>query len=377
MKKVLILFLIFFACGTRSNNSRVTPPEEDDFTISDIKAENKYGSDPCADTVTYVISCKTSENSTAYLYWGTSSNRLNNVLKSEVAAVEHSFDIYPLLTGTTYYFSLKAIAEDLSDSTDTNTSSFTPEKGEVELPSFDDIRILAYPEHAYAYYTISHHSVSEFFFGLTSQYDRSVDGAGANVIFYKKLDSLIADTVFHYSISLEDNCGNIVEADWDSVFRTPAYPEIYFNPDTITGNPGDTIDVKVYIKNIVNLMAVEYQFYFPTSQLTYLGVSKGEILNIPNYELVEFLTLPNPPVANIKGCVTTWRTDFVNNYYIIGSYMKFPGNTPGHIATFRFRVNDTAAGEGDFTFITDRIRFLDPFSVRLKFLSYDGKFITE
>jgi len=365
--------MILFDCGS---NSGPKPIITTDLQIRDLTVElNDDGDDydPCADQLTYRITFKTTLSTKAVLYWGESSlNPVNQENSTSAFKTQHTFNLYPINPDIDFYYYRIIVYTADNDSLKSDPDSFKPTRGPSVMPTFVSLKTIPSAEFVLIYFKLSHAAKAEIRYGLTSGYGKTYAISEAKTTHYIRIDSLLSDTLYHYTIGLEDNCGNINAGAWDSTFRTNPLPLIYFKPDTIT-TTGTDVSIPVYVENIIDLFAVKFQFSFPTDILSYDYMEKGDLFLTSKYNGIQCLEWPSPADANYgktAGNVTTWTQILEEYIYPVGSYMKLPLRTPGHIATFHFKV--IGKGDGKLEFKQTELDFLDCQRVHIDCNSLDG-----
>ncbi len=367
---LILFFMMIFQCGTNSSTN-----QQSSIVISSLTIFIDDGgeSDPCADTLRYRATFKTNINATARVYWGRSSGIYTDSLTSSAPErTQFDFTLYPVLANQRYYIKIIAFAS-AKDTASLDEETFIAEKGSGAIPSIDSLQTKQGTTYALIYMRLSSPAKPKIFYGLSANYTDSIIITQSKTTHYQRIDGLTPETVYHYGIALEDNCGNFVTPAWDSLFRTNPLPKIYFLPDTIISE-GDTVDIDVYCENIIDLFAVRFQFYFPTQSLSYLSMDKGELASNSAYNSIHFLNWPNIQGTDGKaGNVTDWTIKYIGYVYPWGTYMQLPLNTPGKIATFHFRKLQT--GEGELRFETLQLLFQDCILAPIEVISYDAHII--
>lgn len=368
---LLILGTVF--CGSNSGPNTIATTELK-ITNLIIELSNDNGADPCADQLAYKVDFKTTQSTKAILYWGESSTNLINQETSTTSfKTQHSFTLFPINPDTdTYYYKIIVYTEK-KDSLKQGIDFFTPSRGTTQLPSFVTLKTIPSAKFVLIYFKLSHASKATIRYGLSNSYDKIYTITQANTVHYIRIDSLISDTLYHYTIGLEDNCGNINAGAWDSTFRTNPIPRIFFKPDTIR-TTDSTIAIPVYVENILDLFAVKFQFTFPTTLLVYDHMDKGNLFLTSKYNGIQCLEWPSPADANYgqaAGNVTTWTQILEDYIYPAGTYMKLPLKTEGHIATFYFNV--IGKGEGKLEFKQIELDFLDCQRKHIDAISLNGQ----
>ncbi len=360
--KYILVILIFIVCGSKvdKKDNNIFKIESQSITIAD-------GSDPCADSVDFLLSLITNVKTYVKVLWTKDSVTSLDTLIDNNFSIEHFFTFNNITYNDTLQYKIILYNIGFTDSSETQFYLYVPEK-DIESPSIEKIHITAFTNHCYFYVNIDHPAKLKLLYGFSQNYTDTLEIDSALTVHWFKVDSLIADTVYHYTVYLEDNCGNFVQSDWDSIFVTNPYPVIKFQSDTIAGT--DSLVARVYVQNIQNLFVVDFQFVFPGDKLIYTNFEKGDLMKVAEYNPIQ--CVQNPMfVTDHVGAVASWSLLYLDFIYPIGSYMQLPIGDSGNIANFYFKINQ--CGMDSLYFDTLKVRFLDPLLNEVKGIKINSK----